>query len=67
MRKKIGLVVYRARKGKGMTQMRMSKIIGVSQATLSKIESGELEPRLSVWLKFCEKFEIHPATMRSTA
>ncbi len=40
------------RKQNGLTQKEMTKILEISVSTLSKIEKGELPPRLSVEILF---------------
>ncbi len=47
-----------ARKAKGWTQVEFSKMLGVSQSALSKLESGILIPSVHQWFEFCSFAEI---------
>lgn len=38
--------IVEARKGSGMTQQQLSKLTGIAQADISKIERGETNPSL---------------------
>jgi transcriptional regulator with XRE-family HTH domain len=51
--------LFRAeRKARGITQVELSESLGISQATLSKIENHETEPGVVVWLRFCAMFRL---------
>lgn len=46
------------RKNRGFTQKSLAEEIGVSQACISRIESGADEPSLRVFLKICKILKI---------
>jgi predicted transcriptional regulator len=52
-RKQVGTAIRKWRREGEITQVDLSKKIGVSQSTLSKIESGELEPGLLPYRRLC--------------
>ena len=49
--KKIGVYIRYGRKEKQMSQVAVSRKIGLSQGALSKLENGLLEPGVIVWFK----------------
>ncbi|NOT78681.1 MAG: helix-turn-helix transcriptional regulator [Bacteriovoracaceae bacterium] len=52
-------VLFRAiRKFNGLYQADFAKMLGVTQGTISKIESGLLSPELILWFKFLKVFNI---------
>ncbi len=55
------------RKNNGLTKKEMAKIIGISTATLNKIEGGDFPPRLSanVLIRIYHKFGIFPSKLLS--
>jgi transcriptional regulator with XRE-family HTH domain len=46
------------RKKKGVTQVDLSSRLGISQATLSKMENGLAEPTALQWFEFCRLMQI---------
>jgi HTH-type transcriptional regulator/antitoxin HipB len=48
--KQIGAIVRRARRKAGLTQTELGKKIGLRQATISRLEKGEDEAKLSTLL-----------------
>jgi transcriptional regulator with XRE-family HTH domain len=46
------------RKKKGITQVELSSRLGISQATLSKMENGLAEPTALQWFEFCRLMKI---------
>lgn len=47
-----------ARKLSGLSQVETCKILGISQGYLSKVESGQNEPDVSVWFALCSLANI---------
>ena len=41
------------RKKLGMSQIEMSKALGISQSSISKLEAAILEPSAIDWIRFC--------------
>lgn len=51
--------IFRAtRKFYGLNQTEMANVLTVSQGTISKIESGNMQPELGLWFKFIKLFNI---------
>lgn len=48
--KQIGAIIRRARRNAGLTQAELGKKIGLRQATISRLEKGEDETKLSTLL-----------------
>lgn len=48
--KQIGAIIRRARRNDGLTQIDLGKRIGLRQATISRLEKGEEETKLSTLL-----------------
>jgi HTH-type transcriptional regulator/antitoxin HipB len=48
--KQIGAIIRRARRNAGLTQTDLGKRIGLRQATISRLEKGEEETKLSTLL-----------------
>ena len=48
--RQIGAIIRRARRNAGLTQTDLGKRIGLRQATISRLEKGEEETRLSTLL-----------------
>jgi len=48
------------RKDRSIPQTTFCQILGISQATLSKIENKETVPSVDAWIKFCRAFEVSP-------
>lgn len=57
--KKIGKFIAQLRKGKGLTQVQLAEIIGVSDKTISKWETGSGLPDVSLMLPLCGALEIN--------
>lgn len=55
------------RKNHGLTTKQMAALLGIGVRTLTRIENGELPPRLMVDVFFCiqDHFRIHPAEQLS--
>jgi len=56
--KKIGERIREIRKGKGLTQIEFSKILGITQDKLSKYENGKVKVPIEILLKISEEFNI---------
>jgi len=48
--KQIGAIIRRARRNAGLTQIDLGKRIGLRQATISRLEKGEEQTKLSTLL-----------------
>jgi predicted transcriptional regulator len=59
IRKQFGDMLKDMRFKWGIDQISMSKELGVSQGTLSKLENGKLDPRLSVLCAIRNKYGIN--------
>lgn len=46
-----------ARKAKDMSQLALAKMVGVSQATISRIEKGEVQPDLRLWARLAKALD----------
>ncbi len=46
------------RKKRGVTQVELAARLGISQATLSKMENGLAEPTAVQWFEFCRLMKI---------
>ena len=57
------MVISHFRKNLGITQVELSNVWGVSQATVSKIEKGTLVPSVSQWVEVCAILDV-PRDMR---
>lgn len=57
--------VKRLREGQGLTRKEMAARIGVGVETLTRLETGEIPPRLSVSVvcKISREFNIHPGEL----
>lgn len=53
-------VIRTYRQTKKIGQVEFSKLMQVSQATISKWENFKLRPSLESWFRFCEKFDLSP-------
>lgn len=56
--KKIGRLMKVSRKGAHLTQVEVSKKLGIEQGTLSKMENGILMPSAVQWFDFCRIVKI---------
>ena len=54
----VGGFIQQLRKDKGMTQKELAEIIGMSDKTISKWESGNSLPDTSVLVSLCEVLDI---------
>ena len=54
----IGEFIQQLRKDKGMTQKELAEIIGMSDKTISKWESGNSLPDTSVLVSLCKALDI---------
>lgn len=54
--------VKRLREGKGLTRKEMAARLGIGVGTLTRLEKGEIPPRLSVSVvcRICREFDIYP-------
>ena len=54
--------VKRLREGQGLTRKEMAARLGVGVGTLTRLETGEIPPRLSVSVvcRISREFNIHP-------
>lgn len=58
--KKLGKIIKEVRESKGLSQRQIAKIISISNAELSKIESGERQiPNLVTLISVCELLNIN--------
>lgn len=55
---KTGKFISALRKGKGLTQMQLAVILGISDKTISKWERGAGLPEVSLMIPLCEALEI---------
>ena len=55
---KTGKFISALRKGKGLTQMQLAVILGISDKTISKWERGAGLPGVSLMIPLCEALEI---------
>ena len=42
----------------GIMQVAMAETLGISQSTMSKMESGRLVPSVTQWVRFCESLNV---------
>lgn len=64
--KKIGEEIAKARENKGLSQRQLANAIGISNATLSKIESGETEiPNPKILKKISKHIDLNYNDMMS--
>jgi transcriptional regulator with XRE-family HTH domain len=49
-----GSIIRKIRIQKGMSQVQLAKLLGISQGDLSRVELNKHVPGLVVWLRFCE-------------
>lgn len=56
---KTGKFIATLRKGKGLTQMQLADILGISDKTVSKWERGAGLPEVSLMIPLCDVFEIN--------
>lgn len=59
--KKLSYMLYMRRQQKGLSQRQLANVVGISNAELSKIESGiRQSPNLINLIKLCEVLNINP-------
>jgi len=56
--RKIGAKLYEARSNSGLEQKQVAKRLGCSQSFISKIENGEIEPKVSFFFKLIKLYKI---------
>ena len=54
----LGYIIKRLRASRGLNQQALGEIIGISQTSLSMIESGVTHPKSSTLNKICKTLEI---------
>lgn len=57
--REFAISMIHARKSKNMTQKQLSKMTGISQGKLSKIENGEANPTLKVMSKIANALDMN--------
>jgi transcriptional regulator with XRE-family HTH domain len=55
---KIGKLISTLRKKRGLTQIEFASAVGITQASVSCIESGITEPRKKTVIRFCKVLDI---------
>lgn len=56
--KNIADIIRALRKYNQLQQSELANILGVTQGTISKVESGNMQPDLGLWLNFVKTFNI---------
>ena len=59
---KFAQVLRAGRKSKNISQVELSKAIGISQGQLSKLEKGITVPSAPIWFRVCENLNIQSET-----
>jgi transcriptional regulator with XRE-family HTH domain len=54
----IGMTISNLRRNKGLTQIEFANLIGITQTSLSQIESGKKKPGTSNLKKICDTLGI---------
>lgn len=62
-RKDLGLFLKRARKSARLTQIDVSRALGISQSAWSKFENGIHEPIVTVYMRFCVLAKVPPESL----
>lgn len=57
-KQQIFAIITTTRKEKGISQLKLSEMIGIDEATLIRNLKGETEMQLSTLLKICEVLEL---------
>lgn len=52
---------------RGMSQLDLSLASGISQTSISQIESGKKKPSLATFLKLCDALGVSPESVLSSA
>ncbi len=58
-------IIRCARKAHGVTQVGLAKELGLTQGTISKVESAELILRAHSWIYLCKRFSVDPFSLTS--
>jgi DNA-binding XRE family transcriptional regulator len=56
-------IMREARKRRGLKQTDVARALGVSQASISKLEAGKLMPSALIWFTFCQLTKIRPGSV----
>ena len=59
-RKDLGIFLRRSRKAARLTQIDVSKALGISQSAWSKFENGIHEPIVTIFMRFCMLTKVPP-------
>lgn len=51
------------REGKGLSQLELSLVSGISQTAISQMETGKKSPTLTTFLRLCDALEISPESV----
>lgn len=51
------------RERRGLSQRRLAELSGVHYVSIAKIETGQLDPRVSTLLKLCEVLRVTPSEL----
>ena len=51
------------REGKGLSQLELSLISGVSQTAISQMETGKKSPTLATILRLCDALDVSPQSV----
>ena len=55
---KFGTRIYNLRKGKGLSQSELGKLVGVTNKAVSKWENGEAKPAMNQLMKLSKVFDV---------
>jgi DNA-binding XRE family transcriptional regulator len=64
--KKAAIKIREVRKSKELSQTEVGKIVGLSQASISKLENCDVHPGAYEWNRFCQIFGVNPVTLENT-
>lgn len=53
-----GTRLKNARRAKGLTQIQLAKMLGISQTSYQRMETGEHDMKMSNILKICETLDV---------
>lgn len=59
----LGSTVRRLREGSGLTQAELAEAVGISKSHISRIESDDREPSLSVLRKLADALSVWPGLL----
>ena len=65
--KRVGAHVSKLRKAKGWSTTRMARLVGVSQAQISRVETGKQGLRSAMLFRFAKIFGTTPASILAAA